>query len=67
MAHGGFKVEPFGWVQFHGYAWAREAVRLRFEDKEVILTPEQPHDFLAHLLAFGYAVEAKPVALTEKE
>ena len=67
MAHGGFKVEPFGWAQFHGYANATVAVHLSLEDKTVLLTPEQPHDFLAYLLAFGYAVEAKPVELTVKE
>ena len=67
MALGKFRVDPFGWAQFHGYAGAGEAVCFKLEDREVFLTPEQPHDFLAHLLAFRYAVEAKPAALTEKE
>ena len=68
MAHRLLEVDPLGQVLFCGYTEADEAVFFKLrQGEDLLLTPEEPHDFLAHLLAFGYAVEAKPVELTGKE
>lgn len=56
LAHGRFQVEPFGWCHVHGNGQLERAVVLELPSRRVVLTPEKPGEFLAHLAAWGYPV-----------
>lgn len=55
MVYGVFKTEPLGRVHLYGYAHAKRGVVLeRRGGKPILLTPQEPEDFSAHLYALGY-------------